>query len=50
MLGSAMLARLQTAISFSSVYCTISQHRLEDRMVPRLACALARLTASLYSR
>jgi hypothetical protein len=47
--GSAMEARLQTAVSSGEVYSTISVHRLELRMVPRFCWFDLRLQVSLYS-
>lgn len=35
-LGRFKAARLQTAVSLSEEYSTISLHRLEDLIVPRL--------------
>ena len=45
--GSEMLARLHTACSSGEEYSTISQHRLEDLMVPRFCWFDLRLHASL---
>ena len=47
--GSAIEARLHTAISPAEVYSTISVHRLEPRMQPRFCWLDLRLHASLYS-
>ncbi len=43
---SAMLAKLHTAVSLSSEYSMISEHRLDDRMTPRFFWFVFLLTAS----
>ena len=45
--GSASDARLHTAISSRAEYCTISVHRLDERIVPRFCWFDFALHASL---
>jgi hypothetical protein len=47
--GSAIDARLQTAVSSFDVYSTISVHRFEHLIVPRFCWLLLRLHESLKS-